>query len=206
MKNLSLILNFVLVIAVGVLFYLHFKSEKTVKLNQENELVIPQAKMDLKPATIVYVNSDTLMAKYEYVKDVKAESEKERKSSESQFESKFNTFQKEVEEFKEKAQFMTQEQGVAKQAELMEKEQKLTEYRDGLNEIFLKKEEERNDKLLKSISDYMSVNYKNTKYSYVLGYTHGGGIMFAKDSLDITKEVIEGLNNEYKLKKAASKK
>ncbi|MEO0311436.1 MAG: hypothetical protein RIQ89_1093, partial [Bacteroidota bacterium] len=38
-------------------------------------------------------------------------------------------------------------------------------------------------------------------FSYVLGYQKSGGILFANDSLDVTQDVISGLNAAYPLTK-----
>jgi outer membrane protein len=35
---------------------------------------------------------------------------------------------------------------------------------------------------------------KSNNYFYVMGYQRGNGILFANDSLDITKQVLEELN------------
>jgi outer membrane protein len=43
-------------------------------------------------------------------------------------------------------------------------------------------------------------HHKTKSYNFVLGYQKGGGILYANDSLDITREVVVGLNNEYKSK------
>jgi outer membrane protein len=32
----------------------------------------------------------------------------------------------------------------------------------------------------------------------VIGYSKGGGVLYAKEDLDITQEVLKGLNEEYK--------
>ena len=39
---------------------------------------------------------------------------------------------------------------------------------------------------------------KNRNYHFIMGYTKDGAILLANDSLDITENVIEGLNEEYK--------
>jgi outer membrane protein len=31
----------------------------------------------------------------------------------------------------------------------------------------------------------------------VIGYSKGGGVLYAKEDLDITQEVLKGLNTEY---------
>lgn len=205
-KVLSIILNFALLIAVSVLFYLHFKPkvEPVAKDSdgvEDTHSPLSKPVTNLKASNIVYVNSDSLWERYEFVKTVKSELERERKVSETQFETKIQALEKEYAEFKDKAQFMTQEQGMQRQQELMLKEQKLAEFRDNANERLLKNEQDKNDQLQKSILDYMKKNYDNSNYTYILGYSRGGGILYAKDSLDITNEVINGLNREYKAKK-----
>jgi outer membrane protein len=32
----------------------------------------------------------------------------------------------------------------------------------------------------------------------VIGYSKGGGVLYAKEDLDITQDVLKGLNEEYK--------
>ena len=34
-------------------------------------------------------------------------------------------------------------------------------------------------------------------YEFILGYQKGGGILLANDSLDITQQILEGLNKKY---------
>ena len=42
------------------------------------------------------------------------------------------------------------------------------------------------------IKEYLKKKGRN--YNFILGYQKGGGIIYAKDSLDITHEIVEGLN------------
>jgi outer membrane protein len=201
-RNINLIFNIILTIAVIILFILFFKKDTGTSTadKSKKEEVVP-VKIEEKSATIVYVNSDSLFEHYDYFKDNQAQAEKERKNLEASIQSKLTAFQTEVDEFKSKAQYMTQEQGMAKQQELMEKEQKLAEYRDAQSDNILKKDQDRADNALKRVTDYLKNHYGSTKYTYILGYSRGGGILFSRDSLDITREVIEGLNKEYKAEK-----
>lgn len=208
MKNLNLAFNLILSVAVIILFYLVLKkdsngSKKEVPTEEKNITETPSEPLTIseKSASIVYVNSDSLFKHYQFFKDNQDASERERKALENSIQSRITTFQKEVEDFKEKAQYMTQEQGMAKQQELMEKEQKIADFRDVQSEQLLKKEQDRADSALARVTRFLDKNYSNTKYTYILGYSHGGGILFARDSLDITKEVIDGLNKEYKATK-----
>jgi len=44
---------------------------------------------------------------------------------------------------------------------------------------------------------YLDSNSAQYNYRYVLGASFGGNVLYANDSLDITQQVIEGLNAEY---------
>jgi len=64
-KNLSVILNVVLIIAVAILYFLHFSNDQPAQGTHEEQITalsggLPQ---------IAYVNSDSLLSKYDYFKD-----------------------------------------------------------------------------------------------------------------------------------------
>ena len=67
MKNLSLILNAVLIVAVGVLFYLHFSAKGSTTAGPAKAEGISIYQPDV---PIVYVNIDTLLSNYEYFNDM----------------------------------------------------------------------------------------------------------------------------------------
>lgn len=47
------------------------------------------------------------------------------------------------------------------------------------------------------INRYISVYGKEKGYDFILGASGNGNLMYAKESVDITKEVIEYINKEY---------
>ena len=70
MKNLSLVLNAVLIVSVGVLFYLHFSTKSAVpKDSSQTNRVNPEGSF----GGIVYINLDTLLNSYGYFLDLQKE-------------------------------------------------------------------------------------------------------------------------------------
>jgi outer membrane protein len=62
----------------------------------------------------------------------------------------------------------------------------------------LMEEEKRlSDRLNDQIFNYMQDYAPRHGLKYVLGYTRGGGILYAADSLDITPAILDGLNEKY---------
>jgi outer membrane protein len=201
MKNISLILNLILATAVAVLFYLHFQLKKSCLANSNpNEIQIEAPEGHIVP-TIYYINTDSLWKNYEYVKNEIEQLEKEKSKAESQIEAKARQLENDVMDYQQKVQsgMISMDDARKKEAELMDRQQKLYELREQLAADLLTKEQNKNDMLQKVITDYIKRYNANKNFSYVLGYSQGGGILFANDSLDITKEILEGLNAEYKL-------
>lgn len=194
--NFNFILNIVFAIAITILFILHFSS----KTNAGSAELVPP-KIELKASKIVYINTDSLYEKYEFIKEIKKSIASQRSNAESEFARKYQALANEEQNFREIAARLSEEEGLKQQQELMIKEQKLAEFRDQMQENLMKTEAEKNEEITKNIADYLSKVYSGTPYTYILGYTRGGGILFANDSLDITNEVIEGLNKNFKSQK-----
>lgn len=199
MKNLSLIINVVLAIAVAALFYLRYK-------DKQDEAAPAPVAVEAKGKPIVYVNVDSLLTKYEYFKDVRRVLESRRFQLESELQTRGRSLQNEVAFFQQRAPTMTQEQGRATEAALQKKQQDIVAFRDQSAQRLQVEEQGKNEELYNRIAAYLKKYNKQNKYEYVLGYTKGGGILFADASLDATKRILDGLNAEYKQQQAEPKK
>lgn len=148
---------------------------------------------------IVYVNTDTLLNKYDYYKDVVKEFEQKRFQLQNDLSNKAKSFQNEVAFFQNKAQQggMTQEQLQTTQMQLQQKEQNIVAYRDKAGQDLGVQEAKKTDELLTKIQEYLKKFNSDNKYDMVIGYSKGGGVLYAKEDMDITKQVLEGLNKDY---------
>jgi len=200
MKNLSLAFNIILGIAVSALYYLHFTvdndNNSDKKDTKHKAAVMPKIKFKSTP--LVYVNADSLWENFGLVKQMRKELEYEKKKFESKFEADYHKLENDYLELRDKAETFSQEEGMKKQQELMAREQKLTEFRQTESDRLAKMEADKSDKIQKTITEYLTEQYSKSNYSYILGYSTGGGILFANDSLEITNEVVDGLNATIK--------
>lgn len=146
---------------------------------------------------IAYVNSDSLLSKYEYFKDISSELEGKRVKLETEYRNRAEGLQKEIENFQRTAQSMTINQARAREEDLMVKQQNLYQYQQSLGQQLLQEEAKLNEQLYKVVSDYLSEYSTANQYHLVLTYTKGSGVLFADNRLDITNEVIRGLNQKY---------
>ncbi|MEZ4904045.1 MAG: OmpH family outer membrane protein [Spirosomataceae bacterium] len=201
MKNGLLIWNAILTLAVAFLGFQHFKHHSSDSADSS----MAEASKGKK---IVYVQADSLLKNYEYYKDFQKEFESKGFQLENDLANKGRSFQNKVAFFQQRAQqgALSQDQAQSAQAQLGKEEQEITKYRDDqlrkLDEERMKKTEE----FYGNIFDYIKKYNKENGYEFVLGYSKGGGILFADANLDVTKKMVEGLNKEYNEKMAAKDK
>ncbi|MEQ1733610.1 MAG: OmpH family outer membrane protein [Bacteroidia bacterium] len=194
----KLLFGWNVVLTLVVAFLLTKKNDATVSVPSNTATTAVANIANIPTGSIVYVNTDSLMNNYKLVKDFKQEMERERSVKENAFQTKMAALEKQVTDFKEIAQRLSPEEGQRQQQELMLKEQKLGEYRENLMAELTKKEIDKNTEMTKRITDYLNKLNAGGKYTYVMGYAQGGGILHANKTLDITAQVVAGLNAEYK--------
>ena len=149
---------------------------------------------------IVYVNTDTLLNNYDYYKDVVKEFQNKQFALENDLQRRSQSFQNEVALFQRRVQAggMTEEQGKGTQLALQKKEQDIMLFRDNAAGNLQQEQAKKTDQLLTNIQEYLKKYNKSDKYDMVIGYSKGGGVLYAKEDLDITMDVLKGLNEEYK--------
>lgn len=149
---------------------------------------------------IAYVNLDTLGDRYEYFKTKKADFEKRQAAMEAEVERLGQTLQSEYAAFQKKAQAgtLTQAEGEAAQKKLAGMQQNVESRRQTLGAQLMKEQDEFNKELQDRLDNYL-VKYNASKgYDFILSYVKGGNILLANKTLDITEDVIKGMNEEEK--------
>lgn len=148
---------------------------------------------------IVYVNSDSLLSKYQYFKDLKVKIEGKAKTAQTDMASKGQAFQREVADYQAKQNTLPADQRAATEERLARKQQELQAYQQNASAALQNEQNAENVKLYDKIADYLKEYSKKKGYKLVLTYSKGNSaILFADESLDVTSEVIVGLNEAYK--------
>jgi outer membrane protein len=194
-RNVLLSFNIVLLILVGVLFYLHFSSTKQA-------VPVATKVMESTPAgpfKIAYFEMDSIENNYEYLKDVKSELKAKENQLTGQLTSLKNRYMEKVKKYQQEAQTMTQERQGALQQELMQ-EQKMIQNKEQAMGGDLQDESFKKMQVVnKTIEDFLKEFNKDKGYSYILA--HQPGTIYYKDTkYDITSEMLKGLNAGYKKK------
>jgi outer membrane protein len=154
-----------------------------------------------KAEAIVFVNSDSLLNNYEYFKDVRSKFEQKSKKAQSDLQAKGSAFQREVTAYQSGASGMSADQRAATEERLARKQQELAAYNQNAGSALQNEEAAENEKLYNKVSAYLKTYAKEKGYKFVLTYSKSNpSVLFADESLDITKDVVAGLNTEYKKK------
>jgi outer membrane protein len=195
-NNTSLIWNVVLTVALAVLYFLHFSGSKSGAGSTDSS--------ELGGRRIVYVQVDSLLTNYEFFKDTKKELENKRFQLENDLTTKGRSLENEIAFFQQRAQTMTLDQARSTEQQLMKKQQDLVQYRDRSAQMLAQEEATKNELLYKQIQDYIKKYNDDNQYEYVLGYTQGGGILYADSTLNVTQKMIQGLNKAYTSKNSGA--
>lgn len=147
---------------------------------------------------IAFVNIDSLEKHYQLFADKKEQLEKKQKSMEALLEKKFTEIQNDYQAAQQAAASMTPAQLEEAQRRLENKQLELQRLQQQMETDFQKQIEAFNEQLQDSLDSYLASLNADGRYRYVLSYTRGGTILYSDPALDITREVIEGMNRRLK--------
>jgi outer membrane protein len=205
MKRLPLILNIVLAVAVAVLYVLHFTGIGTSKKSTSG-LGTTNGLADA--GSIFYVQIDSVLRHFDMATDLSGELQIKYNASQAEFQDKQKAYQNDVNDYQYKAQrgLITRSEAQTIEQDLYNKQQNLVKLQQDLSQDLSEKQSVMNRQVINAIMEYLKNNNAQLNYKYVLGTSFGGNILYANDSLDITKHIISGLNENYKQNKKKAQK
>ena len=195
MKNISLVINVVLVVAVLTLFYLHFSGSQPGSTG---------AGASVNPA-IAYIHADTVLKYYDYSKAGREKLEAKGKQLDQDLNSRAASLQGEFESYQRNVNSMTIGQARAVEEDLTKKRNNLQLYQESLSQQMLIEQEKMNKELYDRVTAYLKKYSQEHGLQVVLKFNVASDVLYASDSLDISKEVIKGLNEAYALEKQTAK-
>lgn len=192
MRNIALYLSILAVIGVGVLFYMVTTTSKPkppAAVRTDNNG--PEFR-------IAYFDIDSLQERYEYFSDVSGEIKNKEASVSAQLNSLQDTYQKRMRELQEKSATMTQSEGEAAQREYMSMQQKFQQRQAALEQDLKKQQLDMMTSVRNRIESFLREYNKSKGYAFILSYEPGFMLYYRDSAYDITNEVINGLNADYK--------
>ncbi len=199
MKNLSLVLNIVLLAAVGYLYYYDFSGKKTKEVAEKiSHTYMPSDSNARRPA-LAYVDLDSLNENITYIKVRRKELDAEMKAIETEQENAYKGLQEQSDNFMKKGAAIKEEEAQAFQNKLMEQKQQIDTRKQMLSQKLNEKSFGIMEDIKKQLKDFLTEYNKDKNFMYI--FTTGTGLdyMVYKDSsLNITDDVIKGMNAKMK--------
>jgi outer membrane protein len=199
MKQFSTVLNIILLLAVSMLFYLHFSSKSVKSKGLQAGAKMHTDSSNCSKLLIAYVELDSLNNNITFIKDRKRELEAEQNAIANEYESAYRNMEADKNNFLKKGDAITQQEAETFQAKLIQRQQDVEATKQNkaqkLAERGAKIMEDMQAKLKEFINDYNA----DKKYTYIMATGSGMDLLFYKDStLNITPDVIKGMNEKMK--------
>jgi outer membrane protein len=198
MKHASLIFNLVLLVAVGVLFYLHFSSGKK---GGETRVAssAPKGSAATGDCRIAYFDMDSINNSFVLIKDVKSQLSREEEKINSELTRLQKAYNDRITHYQGQSQTMSQVEGEKANREILQLQDKIRSTKQNMEskyqDLYMRKMQDVKAK----VEEYLKEYNKDKGYAYILAYEPG--FIFYRDSaLNITSDIITGLNDKYKKK------
>lgn len=149
---------------------------------------------------VAYVEVDSLVTQLDMCIEAKAALEAKGKQAEQQLASKQQAFQNAYQAFENKMKttgYKSQQEYENAQKNLQRMQEEGAKLEQSLGENLAKEQDAFNQRLRDSLQSYIKVLNADGRYSMILSKS-GDNVLYADPSLDITEEVIKGMNKRYK--------
>jgi len=196
MKNTSLILSIISLVAVvafGILFLVKDGSSKADS-PAEDQAVESAAK-----GAIVYIDLDRILMEYDMANDLRSVVETKVQNIQAEVNRRGQKLENEVKSFQEKL-----DKGLMTRSVAEVQSQKLQQEEIDFNNYAAQKQQEINEEqvvmmnqLGDAIQTYLTKYNEEKQYAMILTNSGGAPVITADQSLDITDDVLAGLNDEY---------
>ena len=195
MKNTSLILSIVSLVAVvvfGILFLTKDGSKSEASI--EGEAVEAAAKGD-----IVYIDLDRILMEYDMANDLRSVVQTKIENIQAEINRRGQKLQNEVNSFQEKL-----DKGLMTRSVAEVQSQKLQQQELDFNNYAAQKDQEINEEQLvmmnqlgDAIQTFLAKYNEEKQYAMILTNSGGAPVIVADEALNITDDVLAGLNEEY---------
>ena len=194
MKNTSLILSVISLVAVAVFGVLTLTSKGAAAEAAEGEATEVAAKGD-----IVYIDLDRILMEFDMANDLRSVVETKIQNIQAEINRRGKKLENEVKSFQEKL-----DKGLMTRSVAEVQSQKLQQQELEFNNYAAQKQQEINEEqvvmmnqLGDAIQTYLNKFNEEKQYAMILTNSGGAPVIVADPALDVTETVLAGLNEEY---------
>ncbi len=199
MKHFSIVLNVVLLVAVGFLYYIHFSHaiNSSASAGSPNFKFHDTSKCDR--ISVAYVELDSLNNNVNFIKLRKKELDAEQRVIMNEYENAYRSMTQMRDEFIKRGKSITQQEAEAFQEKLGIQQQQIEQVKQQKTQQLAEKGARVMGDMQGKLKDFMNEYNKNKKFTMI--FTTGTGLdyfLYKDVSLDITAEIVKGLNEKMK--------
>jgi outer membrane protein len=191
MKSINWVVNGVLVIAVIVLYVLHFNN---------TNIPIKSAALNGAGTKVAYFEIDSIQNSYAFFQEVKSSLQVKDMENAKQLAGLKNAFAAKYQELQKNGRYLSQAEVANSQQELAQLEKNYTNKEQQLSQELQEESFKRLQEVKKKIEQFLEKYNKNKDFAYI--FSSNPDLMYYKDTAyDITSDIIKGLNAEHKSNK-----
>ncbi|HEV3414013.1 MAG TPA: OmpH family outer membrane protein [Puia sp.] len=201
MKNISTILSIAALVLAGVVYFV--QNREIRQLKKQVDVAKPvSASGGGGNFKIAYFDLDTLQSRYELMKDVKNEAVDRENQMNQELASEDRKNRLKIQEWQQKGNTMTQAEVENANQQLQQMQQQFASDKQDREQRLYKFEEDKRNDIRKRIEEFIRNYNKGKSFAYIIAYDNANSIIYNKDTLlNITNDLVDGLNAEYKKSK-----
>ncbi len=146
---------------------------------------------------LAYVDSNKLLNEYEGMKAARGVYEKKATAWQANIDTLTVEVQNAIKAYEKESRGMTAKEKSLSKELIKSKQEKLINYQRAIQDQSQQEDYKATQEVLADINAYLKEYGENHAYKIILAATDAGNIVYAQEGMEITEEVIEGLNKRY---------
>lgn len=194
MKKAPLIISIIALLGVILLFVQQNSTSTPKKTKKKNSEIV----------NIAYVKLDTLIDSYHFFNEKKTVLLAQGQEKQQDLESRFQALQRKAYNIQSQVQnrMMTPSRAQKKQEQLALEQQKIMEDKQTYELEIMEMNQDLMRQVLDSIKNYVKIYNQDYGFDMIMtNDTLGSTVLYAEEQMDITPDIIDGLNKRYSPKK-----
>ncbi|MBQ0033757.1 MAG: OmpH family outer membrane protein [Bacteroidales bacterium] len=195
MNKTSIIVDSILGVAVVALFILFFTNKpQKVVTNEAGEVVAVQE------LPVAYINLDSLLVNYTFAIEANDQLMSKQEDARLKLNTRARNLQNKAAEFQRKLDnnaFLSRERAEQEANKLQQEQAELQNLEAKLTQEIMEENQNLNLQLADSLTNFLKDFNADGRFQMILSNTGKDNVLMAADALDITAEVIAGMNARY---------
>jgi outer membrane protein len=150
-----------------------------------------------KDKELVYVDTARLLTEYKGMIDVQKSIDEKNKTYRARIDTLGSELQQQMKKYEEERASLSSNEVRLSEEVLRSKQQQFEQYRQAMEQKAAEGAQQLQSKVLAAANDYIKGYAQKKRYKIILAASSNGNILYAEEALDVTGEVIRGLNENY---------